>query len=147
VKRVLDPEQLARPRTDGRRLARLLATAVLGAVALTLVTSAMAPPDFVDRDLVVNDSPYDVVVEVSQGQGTPVLGLGTVPQRRSIAFDAVLDQADSWAFHFTYGGEEGGTLVVGRSALEGDGWTVPIPRAVQSQLERKGLPPSPATRT
>ena len=139
---VLDPEQLVRRRPDRRSRARLVVAAVLGLAAVATLASAMRGPSFVDAVTVVNESPFDVHVDVSGTEG-PVLGLGTVHRERSTRFTSVLDQGATWSFTFGAGGEDGGTFEVPRSSLERDGWRVTIPATVTSQLERSGLSPTP----
>jgi hypothetical protein len=142
---VLDPDRLVRRPPHRRQRAQLAVAVLVGLAALVPLTAAMRAPATVDAITVVNDSPYDVHVDV-RGPG-PVLGLGTVPRARSTRFTTVLDQGDTWTFVFAAGGEAGGSVEVPRRALERDGWTLAVPRTVASTLERAGLPPSPATRT
>src|SRR5215212_7399558 len=123
---VLDPEQLVRHGRDPRQRLRLAAAAVLALTALVALARALQAPATVDEVTLVNESPYDVHVEV-RSPGGPVLGLGTVPRERSIRFTTVLDQGDTWSFAFSAGGEDAGTTDVPRSALERDGWTVALP--------------------
>jgi hypothetical protein len=146
VSPVLDPEQLVRRPADARRRVRLAVAALVGLAALVALVTGMRGPAFVDAVTVVNDSPYDVHVEV-RAPGGPVLGLGTVPRERSIRFTSVLDQGDAWTFAFVAGGHDGGSVDVPRSSLEGDGWTVGVPATTATRLEGAGLPESPATRT
>jgi hypothetical protein len=146
VSPVLDPEQLVRRPAGPAERARLVAAVVVGVLAFGALATALRGPDFVDAVTVVNDSPYDVHVEVRR-PGGPVLGLGTVPRERSIRFDSVLDQGTMWSFTFAAAGVDGGTVEVPRATLEQDGWTVAIPTATSTRFERAGVPPSPATRT
>ena len=143
---VLDPEQLVRRPSDPRRRLGLAAATIVGLTAVLALASAMQAAATVDEVTIVNESPYDVHVEVRR-PGGPVLGLGTVPRERSTRFTTVLDQGDTWSFAFSAGGEDGGTVEVGRTALERDGWSLVVPATAASRLERAGLPPSPATRT
>jgi hypothetical protein len=122
-------------------LAALVAVASFGSLAV-----AMEGPAFVDEVTVVNESPFDLHVDV-RGEDGPVLGLGIVPRGRSTRFTSVLDQGGTWSFSLRAGGKDGGTVEVPRSSLERDGWTLTLPATVASRLERAGLPPSPATRT
>jgi hypothetical protein len=124
----------------------MAAAALLAVVALLAVAIAMRGPDFVDQVMVVNDSPFDVHVDVRR-PGGPVLGLGTVPREREIRFTSVLDQGDTWTFSFASAGHDGGTIEVSRSALERDGWRLTIPATTTSRLEQAGLSPAPKTRT
>ena len=142
---VLDPEQLVRRRRDPRQRVGLAAATLLGVSALATLVWAMRAPATVDEVTIVNDTPYDVHVDV-RGPGGPVLGLGTVPRGRSISFTTVLDQGDRWSFTFTAGGRDGGTVEVSRDDLEREGWTLAVPATVASRLEGTDLPPSPATR-
>ena len=143
---VLEPRPLVhrRPGT-GQRLG-VVAAVVLALLALVALAAAMRPPTFVDEVTVVNESPFDVHVEVRR-PGGPVLGLGTVPRDREIRYTSVLDQGDTWSFVFSSGGEDGGTVEVPRRSLERDGWRLTIPATTTTRLERAGLPPAPATRT
>jgi hypothetical protein len=147
VSPVLDPEQLVPARTDVRHLLGAFFGVALAATVLVALWSALRPPGFVERLTLVNDSVYDVDVRVSGGRDAPILRLGTVPRERENRMRAVLDQGRDWVFRFTYGGQDGGTLVVDRDELERAGWTLSVPATVERQLQRHGLPPSPATRT
>jgi hypothetical protein len=143
---VLEPTPLVGRRPDtGQRLG-VAAAALVAVVALVVVVAAMRGPGFVDEMTVVNESPYDVHVEVRR-PGGPVLGLGTVPRDRDMRFTSVLDQGDTWSFAFSSGGEDGGAIEVPRSSLERDGWRLTIPATTTSRLEGAGLPSAPATRT
>lgn len=143
---VLDPQQLVRRPTGTRQRVRLAVATLAGLAAFIALVVAMRGPAFVDEVTVVNDSPYDVRVEVRR-PGGPTLGLGTVPRERSIRFTSVLDQGGTWSFAFTAAGEDGGTVEVPRATLEQDGWSVAIPATTETRLERAGVAPSPRTRT
>jgi hypothetical protein len=135
-----------RHRPDAGQRLGVTAAVGLALVAILAVVAAMRPPPFVDGVTVVNDSPFDVHVDVRPPDG-PALGLGTVPRDREIDFGAVLDQGETWSFTFTSGGEDGGSVDVTRGALERDGWRLTIPATTASRLDRAGLAPAPATRT
>jgi hypothetical protein len=143
---VLEPRSPVRRRTDtGQRLGGA-AAALLAVLAFVALAGAMRGPAFVDEVTVVNESPFDVHVEVRSPDG-PVLGLGTVPRGREIGYTSVVDQGETWSFSFSSGGEDGGTVDVPRSSLERDGWQLTIPATTTSRLERAGLPEAPTTRT
>ena len=143
---VLDPEQLVRRPVGPGLRAGLVVAVLAGVVAVASLAVALRGPDFVDAVTVVNDSPYDVHVEVRR-PGGPVVGLGTVPRDRSTRFTSVLDQGATWSFAFSAAGEDGGAMDVPRATLERDGWAVAIPATTASRLDRAGVPPAPATRT
>ena len=143
---VLDPERLRRRTPDRRWRAGVIVAAFVAVVALPLVGRSLQGPSFVDELTVVNRSPFDLHVVV-RGEEGGALGLGTVRRDGSTTFTSVLDQGDTWSFTFTAGGEDGGTLEVARAALEDEDWVMTVPAPVGRQLERAGLPPSPATRS
>ena len=143
---VLEPRPLVRRRPDTTQRVQAAAAGVLALLVLVALVGAMRPPAFVDQVTVVNESPFDVHVEV-RGPGGPVLGLGTIPRDREVRFASVLDQGSTWSFAFSSGGEDGGTVEVPRSSLERDGWRLTIPATTTSRLERAGLVEAPATRT
>lgn len=143
---VLDPEQLVRRPVGPGRRAGLVIAVLVGVLGFAALAAALRGPDVVDAVTVVNDSPYDVRVEVRR-PGGPVLGLGTVPRERSTRFDSVLDQGATWSFAFSAAGADGGTVEVPRAALEQDRWTVAIPATTTTRLDRAGVPPAPETRT
>jgi hypothetical protein len=143
---VLEPRPLVRHPPDAGRRAALAAATVLAVLALTALAAALRGPGFVDEVTVVNESPFDIHVDVRAPDG-PALGLGTVPRGREMRFTSVLDQGDTWSFSFASGGEDGGRVDVARRALEQDGWRLTIPATTASRLERAGLSPAPATRT
>ena len=143
---VLDPELLVRRRPDTRDRVRLAVAVIVGLAVLIPLIAALLGPRFVDAVTVVNESAFDVHVEV-RAPGGPVLGLGTVPRDRDLRFASVLDQGDSWSFAFTAAGEDGGTVEVSRSALERDGWRLTIPATTTARFDEAGVPPAPPTRT
>jgi hypothetical protein len=142
---VLDPQLLARRRPSNREWVRMALAAVAAIVALGALASAFRAPAFVERVTVVNESPFDLHITV-RGEDEGVLGLGTVPRGRSVAYRSVLDQGDTWSFAFDAGGVAGGTVEVARSSLERDSWTVTVPAVVTQRLERAGVPASARTR-
>ena len=143
---VLEPRPLVHSRPEARRGVGAAAFALLAVLAFVALAAAMRGPGFVDEVTVVNESPFDVHVEVRAPDG-PVLGLGTVPRGRELPFTSVLDQGDTWSFSFSSGGEDGGRVDVARRDLEQDGWRLTIPATTMSRLERAGLAPAPETRT
>jgi hypothetical protein len=146
VSPVLDPDLLVRHRPDARERLRLAAAVLIGLAALVPLVWAMRAPAVVDAVTVVNESPYDVHVDV-RGPGGPALGLGTVPREREVRFTSVLDQGDTWSFTLTSAGVDGGTVEVARDALERDGWRLTLPATTTARLNRADLPPAPRTRT
>jgi hypothetical protein len=143
---VLEPRPLVRRRPDARRGAEVAAAALLAVLAFAALAAALRGPAFVDEVTIVNDSPFDVHVDV-RAPGGRVLGLGTVPRGREMRFTSVLDQGDTWSFSFSSGDDDGGRVDLARRALERDGWRLTIPATTESRLERAGLSPAPETRT
>jgi hypothetical protein len=54
----------------------------------------------------------------------------------------VIDQGEQWVFRFTYGGVDGGELVVPRTELEASGWKVTVPQQFAERMRAAGVGPS-----
>jgi hypothetical protein len=141
----LTPQTLMRrPRSRPRaaRIARFLPIVLIG-VALTLLLSwALHGPDFVDRITVANPNAFDVDVDVAGSDGR-LLDLKYVTAGKTAVVHDVIDQGDTWTFHFSFGGTDAGTLRVDRATLANTGWSVEIPKEVQTRLEAAGHESAP----
>ena len=135
------------PRTL-RSVGPIVAVAVV--VGLALLALAMGPlsgllegPSFVDRIAFVNQSEYDIAVEVTSETRDGWLSVGTAQRRATSVRREIIDQGDVWIFRFAAQGETAGELRMTRAELEAAGWTVRLPDSVRDELRRKGAPPSP----
>lgn len=114
-------------------------------VALTIgpLSNFLEGPSLVERITFVNDSEYDVSIDVTASARDGWMSVGTA-QRRSTSFhEKVIDQGGVWIFRFAAQGHTAGELQVTRAELEGAGWTVRIPDSVGEGLRAKGAPPTP----
>ena len=118
-----------------------LAGAAVVAV-LALVSSGSRLPAYVDDITVVNPHQWDVGVEVTGAEREGWLVMGTVDRGASHDFEHVIDQGAQWVFRFTYGGVDGGELVVPRSELETSGWKVSVPEQFAQRMRAAGMSPS-----
>jgi hypothetical protein len=88
---------------------------------------------------VVNPTPYDIGVEITDAQREGWLSLGDAEDRRATTFQEVLDQGGVWIVRFADG--EAGELRVTRADLERNGWRVQIPSEAEARLRPSWGPP------
>ncbi len=114
---------------------------VVVTVALAAVTTACGGGR--TRTLtVVNDTDYEITVEVSAGSGdrTPLDTLG--PHSRDVS-DEVADQGTTWVFHFSSAGVDAGSLRLTRPTLSNQDWTVRVPPTAAARLQAARVAPAP----
>jgi hypothetical protein len=131
----------APPQNKGS-LATILIAVVTGALVLLVVLPAIRPPVFVDRVTVVNPQPWSVEVDVRGEERDGVVGIASVGREQTQTVEDVLDQGRLWIFEFSYGGADGGELVIGRAQLERAGWKVTVPDEFASRMRAAGMGPS-----
>ena len=108
-----------------------------------LVTRLDATPAMVDRVTIENTSDFAFDVEVTGASRDGWLQLGGTDEKSSTVLEKVLDQGDTWIFHFSGQGEDGGELTVPRAELEAADWKVTVPAAAVEKLRALGVPPTP----
>lgn len=91
---------------------------------------------------VVNDTEYEITVEISSGDGSRV-PLETLPRNSRDVSDEVPDQGDRWVFHFSSAGVEAGSVERTRSQLKDDNWTVDVPSSAADELKAANVAPAP----
>ena len=137
---------LSRPRPAGSRKSwSLLSVAMAGTAVvavLALVSSGSRLPSYVDDITVVTPHQWDVVVDVTGTEREGWLVMGTVDRGSSHAFEHVIDQGQQWVFRFSYGGVDGGELVLPRTELETGGWKVSVPEQFAERMRAAGMSPS-----
>jgi hypothetical protein len=136
---------LTRPRPSKSlpAVAGVVAWAVLVLSPLLVVDRLTAgDPSFVRGVTVVNPLVYKINVDVKAPDGDGWSGLGTVRRETTKTVEQVVDQGPAWNFRFSYGGELGGEMTVGRPQLAADGWRVTVPPDVGDRLRQAGLRPS-----
>ena len=127
------------PRTVGRLTGLLAAALFFGIVPRMFVS-----PATVAQLRLVNQTPYALDVEVTDAQLQGWTAVGTAEPAGQTVIQDVIDQGNSWVFHFSSQGEDGGEVHVTKAELTGSGWQVVIPSSVGTQLQREGAPPPPA---
>ncbi len=120
-------------------LGTVLIAVLAAAFALLVVVPATRPPSFVDRVTVVNPHPWSVEVAVTGEERDGVVGMASVGRERTKTVEDVLDQGRTWIFRFSYGGVDGGELVVSRSELERARWTVAVPEDFAARMRAAGM--------
>jgi hypothetical protein len=134
---------LTPPRRQSAQLATvavvLIAFAVVIAVAFPVARLAVGEPTSFRQLTVHNPTPYLVNVDVSRAERDGWLDVGSFRREQDRTVEELVDQGRQWVFRFSYGGVEGGELVVSRQQLARDGWKVTVPTDVTERLRRAGL--------
>jgi hypothetical protein len=123
---------------------RRLLDAVAVAIALLVAGASCSTDDgVVDRLTVVNQTPFDVYVDVSDAdkEGWQILGKAT--HGSSTVNELVRDVGATWVFRFHYGGQTVGELTVEREELRRARWRVEVPSAVADRMRALAFDPSP----
>jgi hypothetical protein len=117
---------------------------VVFAAAVTLVVGAFVPriPKTVDRLTVSNPSQFNVLVEVSDGDGTGWTTATIAGHDRVTVARDVIDQGNAWTFRFSVGSLPGGEVQVSRDDLASSGWRVEVPNAVIDHVHELGAAPA-----
>ena len=137
--RVSDPRH-----AKGCRLARWRWAAWLVApIVLVGVGASCASSETVDRLAIVNGTPFDVEVKVSDAKKESWLILGRADHESSAVSELVTDMGTTWVFQFEYGGRVVGDLTVSRAELERNGWRIEVPSRVADAMRRLGFEPPP----
>lgn len=127
-----------------RRTMVCRATAVALLVSVAACTSGGGT---IESLTVVNRTAYDVEVSVTSADRDGWRLLGRVSAGERAVDEQVEDIGDVWIFRFEYGGEPViDDLRVDRAELEGDEWTVEVPREVEERLQARDEDPSPRQR-
>ena len=130
--------------SDQRATWLLIGIAIV--VAGVVVSRIVRPsPTTVDHITIVNNSPYDVNVDLTGANRDGRLAIGAAPNRSTTEFEHVIDQGDRWILHFTAQGEDGGEVQVAKADLARADWRIVVPDAVVERLRAAGAPPSPST--
>jgi hypothetical protein len=116
-------------------------------VAVLLLSLINTSPKFVSRVTVVNRTPYDLQVSVTNGHGNGWMELTTAKAQASTDINQVVDQGGTWTFRFSGQGIDGGELTLSRSALAQSSWRVTVPDAVSQRLAGAHAPTTPNTST
>jgi hypothetical protein len=115
----------------------------LAIVAMFAISHLLATPHYVSQVSFQNSTPYELLVEVSNGHGGGWLPLGTVDRHQSTQFAQVYDVGDDWQFRVWAQGERVGQFRVTQSQLEQSGWRVEIPRRIGDRLAASGVARQP----
>lgn len=133
-----------RPRPPGlRRWWRVAATGAAAVGLLALGPSLLRGPAFVERIAIVNASPYDIGVEVTDADRDGWTSVTTAGSGATSFGLEVVDQGPVWIFRFRSQGRDGGELRTTRDELRDRRWSVEVPAEVSDRLRRAGVSPTP----
>lgn len=136
---------LARPRPAPLRRGDILTVVVatVGGLALLLVVfSALRLPPFVDAVTISNPHEWNVELDVGGSDRSTWIGLGSVGRETTRTYRSVIDSGNEWVFRFSYGGIDGGEMVLSRAELERGGWKITVPDEFAQRMRAAGVPPS-----
>jgi hypothetical protein len=114
--------------------ARVVLIAVLVAALLAIAVRITDGPTFVDRVSVVNNTGYDLDVDVTNASHDGWLPLSVATAGTTDVTRDVIDMHDTWVFRFSHEGTPAGELQMSRDQLARDGWKVQVPARVAQQL-------------
>jgi hypothetical protein len=118
---------------------------VLNGVVLVLTILAAAcsgPAPVVDRVTLVNETSFDVEVDLKSTDGEDRLPLAIVDALEEKDVFQVIDQGETWIFRFYHWGGLVDELSISRSELERNDWRVTVPTEVEDRLRDLGRPPA-----
>ena len=107
------------------------------------VAACTGPPPRVDRITIVNNSGYDLDIDVAGSERGGWLPVAIVEAHSKDVAEEVIDQGEVWVFRFLHWGDPVGELSLPRAELEGVGWRVEVPEKVEERLQQLGRPPPP----
>lgn len=136
---------VAVPRSDSR--ARVLNSALLILVAagigLFLLGASCSEDDVVDRVTIVNRTPFDVDVQLSDAKKETWLILSRAGRESSTVSELVRDVGPTWVFRFHYGGRDVGEVTIERDELRRARWRLEVPSDVADRMRELGFEPPP----
>jgi|SRR5579871_5594646 len=91
-------------------------------------------PKTVSRVTFVNNSSYDIATSVADAPGSATMELGTAKAHSSTDFNDIVDQGNTWVFHFAGVGGDAGEVTIARADLARGQWRVVIPEAVVQHI-------------
>ena len=118
---------------------RLVDIAIAAALAVIVTTLVVHDPPRAPDVTIVNDTPYDLTINVSDATGQRWMGFAMVNAQSQFVVHAPIDQGDVWVFDYGTGGE----YSVERSALREAGWRMHVPASVAQRLAAAGVVPIP----
>jgi hypothetical protein len=109
---------------------------VLGSAA------SCADDDFVDRLTVINGTPFDIDVQLSDADKNGWRPLGQATHESSTVTQAVRDAGPTWVFRFHREGRTVGELSIDREELRRARWRVEVPSSVAIRMRNLGFEPA-----
>jgi hypothetical protein len=106
--------------------------------ALIVVSRFLAPPGTVGHITVKNPTHYDLAVAVAGSDTEGTMGVGSARRDSTTTFREVINQGDTWVFHFSAQGEDGGVIKVTKADLARAGWQLDVPMSISDALQAKG---------
>ena len=137
--RATNPGLVRQPRRTRAKMMVWLALPIL----LLGIGASCSMSETIDRLTIVNRTPFDVDVRVSDTKKDSWLILGRAAHESSTVNELVTDMGETWVFQFSYGGRSVGELSVERDELRRSRWRVEVPSSVADRLRQLGFEPPP----
>ena len=118
---------------------RLLDVTVAAVFAILATALTMQEPNRAPDVTVINETPYDLTIKVSDEAGEVWMAFALVNAQSQTIVRAPIDQGQVWTF--SYGG--GGEYPIDRFALQEAGWRIRVPASVPQRLAAEGIAPAP----
>ena len=118
---------------------RLFDVTIAAVFALITTALAMHDPSCAPDVTVVNETPYDLTIKVSDEAGKDWMAFALVNAGSQAIVHAPIDQGAVWTFSYGAGGE----YKIDRSALREANWRIRVPASVPQRLTAAGIAPSP----
>jgi hypothetical protein len=112
-------------------------------LVLFLLSGVGKGPSMISQVTVVNQTPYQVTVNVAGSAKGETTALGIVGPKATAQFGQVVDEGPTWYVGLTSGPVSGGTLVLSRQDLVANGWRIVIGPDIGARLGAAGLAPPP----
>jgi hypothetical protein len=111
-------------------------------ITLLWLAACSGPPPRVDRITIVNQTAYDLDVDVAGQERGSWLPVAIAEAGSERVTEEVIDQGEMWVFRFMHWGDPVGELSLTRAELEGAGRRVEVPGEVEERLQQLQRPPS-----
>ena len=143
-RRTIEPRPIGDALALTRGVSPWYVVAVVAGIALLIVVARfLEPPSVVSGITVDNSTRYDLSIAVRSGESNSSMAVGSARRSATTTFREVVDQGDTWTFHFSAQGEVGGEVRIAKADLEKAGWKLTVPATVSDDAPGEGsrVPP------
>lgn len=137
--------QLTTPeiKQHGKRHWPYVAALAAAALVAAFIVESSGRTATIDRLTIINQTEFDVEVQVSDAARDSWHVLGRANHKSSTLDEAVTDVGRTWVFQFHYGGKLVGERQISRVQLMRKRWRVEVPPRVADRMRQMGFEPPP----